>query len=58
MNNYVSSSPKYTCFTYCCFNCECFTEQSVYFYLDKLAKTAPGPDGLPYWLLKIAASNN
>ena len=33
----------------------CFYEQRVFNWLDKIKVTSPGRDGLPFWLLKLAA---
>ena len=33
----------------------CLSEQQVFYLLDRLKPSAPGPDGLPTWFLKLAA---
>ena len=51
--NYVASDTKLTCMTN--YSDSILNEMMVFYMLDKLAPTAAGADGLPFWLLKLAA---
>lgn len=52
---YNNPEPKASCSNRPDYVHDCFNEMAVFNYLDRLKKTAPGPDDLPHWFLQLSA---